>query len=141
MSTVLWANQLIDGQVTSDESDKYALYRHLDKLDSICKSAGIPPISSFCDSTDLRFNMDENLELPPGMNSTNELMAQEGIWIDAAVAEQHLSRLLKVIREKKTRFGLIRNDHDLVIAELEESIAWTKDAAACKAQFNFCIVM
>jgi len=141
MSTVLWANQLIDGQVTSDESDKYALYRHLDKLNSLCKSAGIPPVSSFCDSTDLRFNMDENLELPAGMSSTNELMAQEGIWIDAAAAEQHLSRLLNLIQEKKTRFGLIRNDHDQVLTELEESIAWAKAAAESKARFNFSIVM
>jgi hypothetical protein len=33
MSTVLWANYLSDGTVTSDESDKYALYKFLDKLD------------------------------------------------------------------------------------------------------------
>ncbi len=55
MSTVLWANALLDGRVNSDQDDRYALYRHLDKLDRVCRSLGLPPLSDVCDTTDSRF--------------------------------------------------------------------------------------
>ncbi|MDP9139518.1 MAG: hypothetical protein M3O62_01835 [Pseudomonadota bacterium] len=140
MSTVLWANHLLVDVVTSDESDKFALHRHLDKLDAICRDAGMPLLSSICDTTDLRFNM-EDIELPDGVTSTTELMAKQGQWIAAARGVELLEKLLATVRQQKTRFGLLRNDHDAVVAELEESIAFARIAGAKKAQFNFCVVM
>jgi hypothetical protein len=140
MGTVLWANYLANDVVISDEGDKYALYKHLDKLDGLCKSLGVAELSDFCDSTDIEYNMGDG-DLPEGMTSTNELMAQKGTWIDAAQAVHVLRALLHAIRENKTRFGLLRNDHDAVVTELQESIDFAGKAAAKGAKFNFAIVM
>lgn len=140
MGSVLWANYLLDGSVISDQSDKYALYKHLDKLDQICRSAGLPALSSICDSTDMSVNLDI-IELPEGMDSTDELMIRDGIWIDGSDAVQWLVRLLKEIQNKNSRFGLFSNDHDAVTAELVETIEFAKTAATSNAKFNFAIIM
>jgi len=140
MSTVLWANYLADGMVTSDASDKYALFEHTDKLDSVCRASGLAPFSEICDSTDMRFNVDD-IELPEGMQSTDELMAQDGVWIEGKSAVEMLGKLLAHIKSNQIRFGLLKNDHDDVVAELEESVAFAKDAADKGAMFNFSIVM
>jgi hypothetical protein len=141
MSTVLWANYLSDNTVVSDESDKYALYKHLEKIDAICQECNLSLLSRICDSTDLQFNMDERIELPAGMKSTTELMAQQGTWIEATQAVQLLETLLSTIRSQKTRFGFLKNDHDNVVTELQESLAFAKIAAEKQAKFNFCMVM
>lgn len=140
MSTVLWANRLRDGLVVSDEADKYALHRHLSRLDRLAASIGLPPLSSWCDTTDLRFNV-EDLELPPGMASTSEWMAVEGVWVDAEEAVRGLTALLAAIEQDRPRFGILRNDRDAVVAELRESLACARDAAADGARFNFSVVM
>lgn len=140
MSTVLWANTLLNGTVTADESDKWALHKHSDKLDELTRALKLTPFSSLCDTTDAEFNMSD-ADLPVGMTSTNELMAQRGVWVDAAAAVQMLESLLAAIRTNKTRFGLLKNDHEDVVSELVESIAFAKLAADKGARFNFAIVM
>ena len=110
MSTVLWANLLIDGKVQTDGEDRSALFAHTDKLDSLCTSLGIPSFAGLCDSTDARFNMDE-FELPKGMESTNDHMALHGVWMALPDATRLLQTLLDHIREKSVRFGLLRNQH------------------------------
>lgn len=140
MSTVLWANQLLDGKVTSDQSDKYALCKHLKKLDAICKDHGLSPLSGFCDDTDLRVNLGRE-ELPEGMQSTDELMARSGTWIDGGQAASVLGKLLESVRAGKVRFGLLSNDHEAVVAELEESLAFATQAGDKGARFNFSVVM
>ncbi|HSW30668.1 MAG TPA: hypothetical protein VLH75_14375 [Longimicrobiales bacterium] len=140
MSTVLWANALLDGKVTSDQEDRYALYRHLDRLDKLCRSLGLTPLSEICDSTDMRFNLGD-AELPEGMASTNDLMAREGVWLPGAEAAALLEAILAVVRERRIRFGLLRDDHDEVVRELSETLAFARDAAARGAKFNFSMVM
>ena len=113
MSTVLWANLSIDGEVSSDESDKAALHRHLDKLDGIFqRSAGLS-LHSFCDTTDLEFNLGDD-DLPEGMTSTNQVMALSGKWIPAAEAVRAITAALAEIEGRRIRFGLLRKDHDEV---------------------------
>lgn len=140
MSTVLWANYLVDGAVTSDQSDKYALCKHADRLDALCRDSGLTPLSEICDATDMRFNV-EDIELPDGMESTDELMARDGVWIDAQSAVTLLEKLLGAVKSKKPRFGLLRDDYDDVVSELEESIAFARAAAAKGGRFNFAMVM
>ena len=140
MSTVLWANHLKDGVVESDESDKFSLYKFLDKLDSICEKLDITRISAACDATDFRVNLEE-LELPEGMASTDELMAQSGAWLDAEDAVHMLETLLSTVTAENIRFGIVKNHHQEVVAELEESIAYAKAAAQNNARFNCSIVM
>jgi len=140
MSTVLWANALLDGTVTSDQEDRDALYRHLDKLDEVCRSLGLTPLSEICDSTDMRFNVGD-ADLPEGMTSTNELMARDGVWLPGAEAVALLEELLAAVQERRMRFGLFRNDHDEVVRELSESLAFARTAASRGARFNFAMVM
>ena len=140
MSTVLWANYLVDGKVTCAESDLYALCKYADKLDKLCRKHDVLPFLDTHDSTDMQFNIGDG-ELPDGMESTDELMAINGTWVDAQAAVEMLETLLKVVRNEGTRFGMIRNAHDKVVAELEESIEFAKQAAAKSARFNFALVM
>lgn len=139
MSTVPWANYLSDGTVRSDESDKYALYKFLDKLDDLAATSGMLAISTFCDSTDAQVNLGRE-ELPEGMHSTNDLMAKKGVWVDANSAVQLFETLLSVIQSKNIRFGMLRNHHVEVVSELEESLSFARQAAQTGAKFNFAIV-
>jgi len=142
MSTVLWANYLLaDGEVVSDESDKWALYKYAEKLDKLAKAANLGAFSDLLDYTDMQFNIGDDDELPDGMQSTNELMARSGIWKTADEALAILNGLLAEISAKQPRFGLMKNDIDAVIAELTESVAYAKKACEIGAKFNFAVVM
>lgn len=139
MSTVLWANRLAEAEVVSDEQDKYALYRHTGKLDRICRALGLPPFSGLCDTTDMEVNFGR-IDLPEGMTSTTELMARQGVWTAADDAARLLGSLLAHVQQDGTRFGLLRNDHEHVVAELQESLDFARGAADAGARFNFSIV-
>lgn len=140
MSTVLWANLLHDASVTSDEIDKYALYKHSKKLDRLTRKLGVSNFLSAQDFTDLQFNL-SNDELPPGMQSTNELMAANGSWLAAQDAVEMLHNLLGHIQENKIKFGFFSDDRDAVIQELEESLAMARKAQALDGMFNFSVIM
>jgi hypothetical protein len=139
MSTVLWVNQLLDGVVTSNTDDKYALNAHLKKLDALCKAQNLLLLSAMCDSTDLQFSFGD-AELPAGMTSTNELMAVSGVWVSAADAVAVLAPLLAHIQASAPRFGLFRNDYGAVVEELTEALMFAQASAALGAKFNFSIV-
>jgi hypothetical protein len=140
VSTVLWANHLLNGAVVSDESDKGALYKHAEKLDKLAIAAKVEPFSSLLDHTDIQFNMGDD-ELPEGMESTNALMARDGVWRSANDALAILNGLLNAITTDKPRFGIVKNDYDAVVAELSESVEYAKKASAAGAKFNFSVVM
>ena len=140
MSTVLWSNELVDGKVASDESDKYALYRHTDKLDVISRRVCQKSFKDLCDTTDLEFNLNDE-ELPEGMTSTDELMAKRGKWVPATEAVGLLAAVIGEIETQKIRFGLLKNDYDAVVEELKESLAYAQAAAAKGGKFNFSVVM
>ncbi len=141
MSTVLWTNRLLSGgDVESDESDKWALYRHAKKLDALARAAKVGAFSSLFDHIDLRYNTSDE-ELPEGMTSTNELMARDGVWKDADEALAILKGILAAVTVQKPRFGLAKNDYDVIVAELLESIAFASKAREAGAKFNFSVVM
>lgn len=140
MSTVLWVNVLVGGQVKSDEVDRLALYKHADALDAIAKSLQLRSFLEICDTTDLRFNT-EDIELPAGMASTNELMAAQGVWMPIPEALSLLQSLRDHIVAKKVRFGLLGNQHSQVVAELDETIAFAKSQAPQAERLNFSVVM
>jgi hypothetical protein len=141
MSTVLWANQLHNnGDVVSDESDKWALYKHAERLDKLAGAAKLAPFSSLLDQTDAQFNLGDQ-ELPEGMTSTYELMARDGVWKSAHDALAILNGLLAMITTEKPRFGVLKNDYAAVVEELTESIAYAKKAGEAGAKFNFSVIM
>lgn len=140
MSTVLWANYLHEGRVTSDESDKYALYKHSKKLDQITRKLGVNFFLDAQDTTDVEFNVSDK-ELPEGMKSTDELMAIEGVWLESDAAIAMLDALIAEVRDKNIRFGMLPNSHNNVVEELEESLKIAKEAASRSAKFNFSVVM
>ena len=139
MSTVLWANVLVEGTVVSDEQDRHALYRHADKLDSLSKELALPSFLSACDHTDMRFNL-EDMELPEGAQSTSHVMAVSGAWLSRDEADRMLDSLLKRIRDKNTRFGLLSNQQAQVLAELDEVLAFLRSRPDAE-KFNFSVVM
>lgn len=142
VSTVLWANHLSsNGEVVSDESDKWALYKHADKLDKLASAAKIAAFSGLLDQTDIEYNMSDDEELPEGVESTNELMARDGVWKSAEDALAILNGLHAAITAEKPRFGIMKNDYDAVVAELSESIEYAKKARESGAKFNFAVVM
>lgn len=141
MSTVLWANHLLTtGEVASDKVDRWALYKHAGKLDALARRANLEPFSGLLDHTDFRVNAGDG-ELPDGMESTNELMARDGVWKSAGDALAVLEGLLAAVTVQKPRFGVFRNDYDAVVAELADSVAYAKAAGAVGARFNFAVVM
>lgn len=139
MSTVLWANVLVGGVVRSELEDRLALYKHAQRLDSISKSLGLPSFLAACDNTDARFNM-EDLDLPDGMESTNDVMAATGTWLARADALALLQGLLAHIQVKQVRFGLFQNHHQTVVDELSGVIGFL-EAEASAEKFNFAVVM
>jgi hypothetical protein len=139
VSTVLWANVLVGGVVRSEQEDRSALYRYAEKLDTIAKSLGLPSVLAICDETDVRFNM-EDLDLPDGMESTNDVMAASGAWLPRADALSLLQGLLAHIQAAKTRFGLVNNRHQSVVDELSGVLAFLQ-AEPQAEKFNFCVVM
>jgi hypothetical protein len=140
MSTVLWANVLVDGKVQSEQVDRYALHKHGTKLDALCRSLGLTPFLELCDTTDLSFNTDD-LELPPGVESTDEVMATQGAWIGTPEAIDLLERLLEHIRAKGVRFGMLSNQHAEVVGELAEVVEFVRAHATAAQKFNFSVVM
>lgn len=141
MSTVLWSNLLINGKVESDELDCHALYKHTEKLDQLTRELGLPSFQSACDTTDLQYNMSDDEELPEGMTSTDELMALKGQWLDFAYGIRMLEGLLANIRKEKVRFGLLSNQHDDVVEELELALAFARKGEGRAQKFNFSVVM
>ena len=136
MSTVLWAHQLLEGKVTSDESDKWALYKYAKALDQVAAALKLPLFSSLFDHTDMKVNMGQE-KLPAGMDSSNDLMARDGVWKSGEEAHALLNGLLTAMTLAKPAF----KDYDAVVAELTESIEFAKKAAGSGAKFNFVVVM
>jgi hypothetical protein len=139
LSTVLWANVLVGGSVRCERQDRLALYRHAKKLDAISKQLGLASFLSACDSTDMRFNV-EDMELPEGMASTTDVMAATGSWLARADAVALLEGLLAHIRAEKTRFGFLQNQHQQVVDELSAVIGFLHGETGAE-KFNFAIVM
>lgn len=139
MSTVLRANHLVEGEVVSEKEDYYALYKHAKRIDAICKSLNLKTLTSFCDLTDVRFN-NGDFQLPPGASSTDDVMKVQGVWIEGKEAHKILSSVLAYVRDKKPRFGLLKNDLSEVLEELEASVRFAEQAASLQARFNFSVV-
>jgi hypothetical protein len=140
MSSVLWANILVNGKVDSDESDRYALYRHSKKLNKLTKKLKITAFDSLLDYTDVQFNLSDE-DLPEGMESTDELMAENGVWVPGAEAVEMLESLILHISTDKVKFGLVNNDADEVLVELEECLVNAEKAKNTNGMFNFSVVM
>lgn len=140
MSTVLWANVLVNGVVVSDESDKRALYKYAKKLDKISKALNVTHFLSVQDFTDIQFNLSDQ-DLPEGMGSTNDLMAKAGVWVSGEEAVEMLQKLINYISSNKTKFGFLANESEAVINELTESLISANKAQSENGKFNFSVVM
>ena len=140
MSSVLWANLLDGDRVVSDEKDKYALFKHSKKLDRLCHKLGVSSFLAAQDFTDYQFNVTQQ-DLPAGMDSTDDLMAQNGNWIAAQDAVVMLQQLMGHIDDNRIKFGFFSDDREQVLAELEESLQTAQEANRINGRFNFSVVM
>lgn len=139
MSTVLWTNILVNGEVISDESDNYALYKHAKKLNKLTRQLQVTRFETAQDFTDVQFNLSDQ-ELPDGMESTDELMAQKGVWISGAAAVEMLESLIAHLTANEVRFGLFSNDYDAVLTELRASLESASKARSANGMFNFAVI-
>lgn len=140
MSTVYWCNSLVGETVSSDSEDLYAMYKYTKKLDALCESLGLESLSSLVDNTDLLVNLDQ-LEMPESMESTDDLMAAQGTWIDAGLAADILEKLRDHVNANDVRFGIVSNARDAVLEELEVCASFARAAAEKGGRFNLSIVM
>jgi len=140
MSTVLWANTLIDGAVDSDESDKFTLFRHSKKLEKLTNQLKVTSFISTQDFTDMQFNLSAD-DLPEGMESTDELMAEKGVWVSGVDAVVMLENLISHISTNKINFGLLKNDFEEILIELKDSLESAIKAKSANGMFNFSVVM
>ena len=88
----------------------------------------------------MQYNLSDG-DLPEGMESTDELMAKEGVWISGAEAVEMLEKVISHISANSVRFGLTGNDHEEVIRELKESLEFANRAKGENGMFNFSVVM
>src|SRR4028118_2072172 len=62
MSMTLWVHTLVGRQLTSYHDDHSLMQEYVSRLDPICTSGGVIPLSSFCDYTDAKANISEDDE-------------------------------------------------------------------------------
>lgn len=145
MSTVLWANVKVGDKLLSDSNDLVHLYKNASALDRFCQKNGLPAFSALFDDTDMRVNMNL-LDLPAGMDSTNDLMCRDGHWVSLRDGYLTLTVLRKKLQDSKQRIGIFSDKSKEVIGELDTVIAWLDKEQAAGLQagdsyFNFCVVM
>jgi hypothetical protein len=141
VSTVIWVNWLKDGKVTSDDVDRWALYRFADKLDLLCEELDVTPLSEFHDTTDLEVNLAPEDEEIDEEVDTYQLMAEKGKWFPPQRGIEVIDRLLERLRARPVRFGLL-SDHGVeVVTELEGCRAILERIEGEDALFHLCIVM
>jgi hypothetical protein len=139
MSTVLWANYRQNGQVVAEQADYRGLYEHTEKLDEFCRKLELPAFSGLQDTTDAQCNAGL-LELPAGMASSDELMARDGVWIDAETAVELMDTLKVYLIEHYPHIGLVHNATPDLINELEQVLDFAMQAESLGADFNFSVV-
>lgn len=137
MGMTIWVNYLKDGTVTSDEADKSAMFRHLNKLDQLCKRSRIRKLSDFLDTTDLEANVDDGTQAE---GSTWDLMAQKGNWFSPEAGIEVLSALIRQLEEKPIRFGWLTDNYDWVLMDLKECLASIENAGEKEARFHLGVV-
>ena len=139
MSTVLWANLLVGAEVRTEQADRFALYKFGTKLEAMSKALGLTSFVGTWDHTDLRFNIEE-LELPPGATSTNDVMAKQGVWIETNEAVRLLKGLKDRIISENVRFGLLKNHSAELLEELTGVLTFISSQGSIPCKFNFCVV-
>lgn len=139
MNSDLWSNYLVDKIVTSDGSDKFVRYEYSKKLGQNSRRSGVAPFLEGQDTTDAEFNVSD-MELPEGMESTDELMAANRRWIEAQNAVEMIEALLDTIENENIRFSVLTNSSDMVVEDLKESLIFAKEAASKSGKFNFAVI-
>lgn len=139
MSTALWLYFREGQAASSSQEDLFFLYRHAGKLDRICRSLALKPLSEFHDVTDARFNLGDE-PLPDGMSSTVDLMVERGTWHPISDGLSTFSELLRWLRANPTRFGLLRDDYQAVLDELAQCVKSLESRQVGSCEFNLCVV-
>jgi len=141
MSTVIWVNYLKEGRVSSDESDKWAVYRFAGKLDRVCGRIGVRKLSDFHDTTDAEANLAPELGRDDAGVDTYRLMAEQGQWFDPDEGLAVLGKLLGELRAHPVHFGILSDRYTDVMADLEECERSIQKAKADGSRFHLCVVM
>ncbi len=125
MSMAFVGYQLIGEEMISDDSDKYLMSQYLDEIDSICvEHLGINKLSSLCE-----FDIDNEF------GSSEEIL-----WVEPNVALELLSTLQSWLKQQTQLEFLSEAQHDVLLDEIEESIAFAQLASENNAKFNLSLI-
>ena len=109
MGMTLWLNVRDGDTYNCDDDDHSAVLEHQDALGELASRLGIPPLSTFFDDTDVRYNMDETGEFE---ESEDGWPVNAARWFPASDVLASISALL---------------DHLEANAEvLQETEGWTQ---------------
>jgi hypothetical protein len=144
MSMALWVHTLEGRQLTSHEDDHILMQKFTPALDAICTKIKVPLLSSFCDYTDAKANMSEDID-----ESEEEKLDPETGWpygIDDMTwfpAVDGLSTLtaLRACLAAGDADGIAVDKMTRLIAELDSCIAKLTGPASRGARFHLALVM
>ena len=139
-NTCLCVYQLKNGKLSSEKIDREVLYKHARKLDKICKSLNITPLSDFFETTYADSYLMQR-GLPEKYKDFKEWIKAEGNWNDPQEGEAALSGLLTHLKGHKQRFGLWHDDYPHVVKELECAIGHIAGARKNAAKFALAVVV
>lgn len=147
MGTTLWIQTLVDREM-SDESDDHSLiYELADELDEACDELGVARISSFFDSTDFDFNMQDDLgddefehSVEPDAESGLPYGIDDMAWFSAASGIACLEELRSHVAGG-WKPDLDEDDRAVLIEELDSCLETLKALPADAGKFHLAIIM
>jgi hypothetical protein len=142
MSTVLWVRYLKDGNITNEQQDLWAMYHFSDRLDKLCATIGVRPLSEFHDAADVDEEEDHAPSPHESAGTLNEYlkMASRGKWFPPQEGLDILDKLLDTLRRSPVRFGLLKDHYIEVMVDLVECRQSIEKARQQGAKINLCVV-
>ena len=145
MSATLWIHVLAGRKIMSNEADHSALYTLADDLDQQCGELAVEKLSSFFDSTDLKYNFeaeedeeDEEPELDPETGWAYRIDDMQ--WFDANDGLKTLQALLQAVRSSP-KIPRLKSRQKELLEELQDCICQLEPGEAKGHKFHLAIVM
>jgi len=134
MSNTIWVRRkssAVSGK-PSEDSDHTFFCKSSDELDALAASLGVRKLSDFFDTTDLQYNMSD--QLPETWIADNEK------WFQPSDVLPAMRKIIERLKEGEVD-GISEKLRPELVEELEDCLAKVAAAEHEKDQFHFCIVM
>ncbi len=148
MGMTIWIHTLEDGKLSKESDDHSLMLRHGEELDQVCEELGVAKLSSFYDSTDLEFNMADEIdeegeaeapdpELDPATGWPYSIESM--LWFDASAGRT----VMQALRERLAASppaDLVKDAKEL-IEELDDCIGKLEGPAQNGGEFHLALLM